>query len=57
MDVTNYEITKIHIKDNEFWGYLVDRNYEKHQQLVAIGPIKEIIKKLESLAWHKTQEP
>lgn len=57
MDVTSYEITKIHIKDNEFWGYLVDRNYEKHQQLVAIGPIKEIVKKLESLAWHKTQEP
>lgn len=47
MDVTEYEIVNLYVKNNEIWGHLINKNFEKYQQLVAIGPLKDLIKKLE----------
>lgn len=38
----NYEIVNIHVKNNEVWAYLLNKDYERLQQLTLIKPLKEI---------------
>lgn len=38
----NYEIVNIHIKNNEVWAHLLNKDYERLQQLTLIKPLKEI---------------
>lgn len=48
MKPLNYEIVDIHYKNDEIWGHLLNRNYERLQQLVLIAPLKTIFEYLES---------